>query len=101
MTPLVLPDGITCACERNQWERRPGEGAVIICCANCGTIAAIVSEGGAACSPGISLHQVRLILCSLCLNGEGGHCHTPGCAMWMKAAPDVPLCLEPAAIADG
>lgn len=96
MTPLTLPEGITCACERNQWERRPGDGGVIICCGDCGTIAAIVSEGGADCSPGISLHQVTLTLCSLCLNGEGGQCHTPGCALWLKAAPDIPLHLEPA-----
>jgi hypothetical protein len=51
VTPLILPAGITCACERNQWERRPGDGGVIICCGACGTIAAIVSNGGAPCSP--------------------------------------------------
>ena len=44
---------------------------------------------------GISLHRVTLTLCSLCLNGEGGQCHTPGCALWLKAAPDCPLYLEP------
>jgi hypothetical protein len=94
---LILPDGITCACESGQWERRPGDGGTIICCARCGTIAAIVSEGGAEHSPGVSLHEVTLTMCSLCLNGEGGQCHTPGCAFWLKAAPDIPMYLEPRA----
>ena len=94
MTPLMFPPGIDCACERNRWVRRPGDGGVIICCADCGTIAAIVSDGGAQYSPGVSLHRVTLTLCSLCLNGEGGQCHTPGCALWLKAAPDGPLYLE-------
>lgn len=39
----------------------------------------------------IVLTEVKLTLCSLCLNGMGGQCHVPGCALWMKAAPDVPL----------
>jgi len=96
MIPVVLPAGTDCACERNKWERRPGDGGTIIWCSECGTIAAIPLDGeGAECSPGISLHKVTLILCSLCLLGEGGQCHTPGCAMWIKAAPDVPLSLMP------
>jgi hypothetical protein len=39
----------------------------------------------------VVLTEVTLTLCSLCLNGAGGQCHTPGCALWMIAAPDVPL----------
>ncbi len=39
----------------------------------------------------IVLTKVTLTLCSLCLNGAGGQCHVPGCALWFKAAPDVPL----------
>jgi hypothetical protein len=96
VNPVLLPEGIECACERNHWERRPGDGGTIICCGDCGTIAAITTDGnGAEYSPGVSLHQVTLTLCSLCLNGEGGQCHTPGCALWLKSAPDVPLSLEP------
>ena len=94
MTPVVLPEGITCSCESNQWERRPGDGGEIVCCRACGYIAAIVSLGGAEHSQGISLHRVALTLCSLCLLGEGGQCHTPGCAFWLKAAPDIALHLE-------
>ena len=30
-------------------------------------------------------------LCELCVEGKGGECHTPGCALWCKSAPDVPL----------
>lgn len=38
-----------------------------------------------------TLVRVSLVLCSLCLSGAGGQCHMPGCALWMKAAPDVPI----------
>jgi hypothetical protein len=97
MTPICLPDGITCACELNEWERRPGDGGELIFCRRCGFLAAIVSTGGAAHSPRASLHRVTLTLtlCSMCLNGGGGQCHTPGCAFWMKAAPDLQVYLEP------
>lgn len=33
----------------------------------------------------------RLELCGRCVRGEGGECHTPGCALWMNRAPDVPI----------
>lgn len=36
----------------------------------------------------------RLTLCGACLAGEGGVCHTPGCALWMNRAPDVPIAFE-------
>lgn len=65
MLPISLPEGILCACETNRWKRIPGDGGTIIVCATCGDIAAIVSEGGAEYSPGVSLHTVTLTLCSL------------------------------------
>jgi hypothetical protein len=37
----------------------------------------------------IRLRRVTVHLCEPCLNGEGGECHTPGCALWMNRAPDV------------
>lgn len=37
------------------------------------------------------LRLVALVLCDRCIAGEGGECHTPGCALWMNRAPDVPL----------
>jgi hypothetical protein len=37
------------------------------------------------------LREVTLTLCQQCLTGAGGECHTPGCALWMNRAPDVPL----------
>ena len=40
-------------------------------------------------------HEVTLILCSLCLRGAGGECHTPGCALWINRAPDLPLIDHP------
>jgi len=35
--------------------------------------------------------EVRLRLCELCLGGAGGECHSPGCALWLRRAPDLPL----------
>ncbi len=37
------------------------------------------------------LATVTLQVCQVCLLGQGGECHTPGCTFWMCAAPDVPL----------
>jgi hypothetical protein len=39
----------------------------------------------------IQLRRVTLNLCEPCINGEGGECHTPGCALWMHSAPDIPI----------
>lgn len=38
-----------------------------------------------------TLNYVEIVLCNLCLNGKGGECHVPGCALWMSTAPDVPI----------
>ena len=45
--------------------------------------------------PEIPVHLVQMHLCELCLNGEGGQCHTPGCALWINRAPDLSLRLSP------
>lgn len=37
------------------------------------------------------LERVTIVLCSLCLDGRGGECHTPGCALWINRAPDLEL----------
>lgn len=37
------------------------------------------------------LYTVTLTLCELCLDGAGGECHTPGCALWINRAPDMSL----------
>lgn len=34
------------------------------------------------------LRRVIVTLCEPCLLGEGGECHTPGCALWMSRGPD-------------
>lgn len=31
------------------------------------------------------VHEVAIHLCEPCLNGEGGECHTPGCALCWHA----------------
>ena len=41
--------------------------------------------------PTIKVFTVTLDICELCLSGAGGHCHVPGCAFWMKRAPDGPI----------
>jgi hypothetical protein len=38
-----------------------------------------------------SLISIRITLCTLCLNGAGGECHVPGCALWGNRAPDIPV----------
>ena len=30
-------------------------------------------------------------ICSACLDGEGGECHTPVCVLWLMRAPDLSL----------
>jgi hypothetical protein len=37
------------------------------------------------------LNEVTLTICDLCLDGAGGECHTPGCALWLNRAPDLSL----------
>ena len=37
----------------------------------------------------------KIWLCDLCVAGEDGECHVPGCALWLKSAPGVPLLPEP------
>jgi hypothetical protein len=41
--------------------------------------------------PEIPVRLVQLSLCHLCLDGAGGQCHVPGCALWFKSAPDVSI----------
>jgi hypothetical protein len=38
-----------------------------------------------------TLHRVVVTLCALCIDGEGGECHTPGCALWLNRAPDLSI----------
>ena len=90
MTPIVIPE--KCACEQNNWERRPGEGGTLIVCRTCGYIGVIAEADLTA----PSLHKVTLTLCSLCLSGAGGECHTPGCSLWFHRAPDTRVYLDPA-----
>ena len=33
----------------------------------------------------------HVAICSPCLDGEGGECHTPGCLFWMCSAPNIPI----------
>lgn len=37
------------------------------------------------------VHCVALWLCDLCLDGVGGECHVPGCALYLNRAPDLSL----------
>jgi NTP pyrophosphatase (non-canonical NTP hydrolase) len=56
-----------------------------------------VAAGASAARPvreetgGDVLVPVVVSLCDRCLDGEGGECHTPGCALWMNRAPDVAI----------
>ena len=37
------------------------------------------------------LRRVTLDICEPCIEGAGGECHTPGCAFWMRMAPEWPF----------
>lgn len=37
------------------------------------------------------LRRVTLDICEPCIEGVGGWCHTPGCAFWMRRAPETPF----------
>jgi hypothetical protein len=39
----------------------------------------------------LGLVRVTLVLCTGCLAGKGGECHTPGCSLWMNRGPDIPI----------
>jgi len=91
VSPLPIVISEACACERNDWERRPGTDGTLIVCRQCGKVGAVDEAPGT-----ISVHCVTLDLCSLCITGTGGQCHTPGCSLWIHAAPDVPVSLSPA-----
>lgn len=43
----------------------------------------------------IAVHTVKLDLCELCISGEGGECHVPGCALWINRAPDLRIDTHP------
>lgn len=55
------------------------------------TAAAAPGSGNDAGQAEIPVHLVQMWLCALCLDGEGGECQTPGCALWINRAPDLPL----------
>jgi len=37
------------------------------------------------------VYTVTVNLCGACLDGIGGECHTPGCALFLSVAPDIPI----------
>jgi hypothetical protein len=37
------------------------------------------------------LRRVTLDICESCMEGAGGECHVPGCAFWMRKAPEWPF----------
>ena len=36
------------------------------------------------------LLNVEVQICELCFGGAGGECHSPGCALFLNRAPDIP-----------
>lgn len=45
----------------------------------------------AASASKAGLNTVTLRMCNLCLDGVGGECHVPGCALYLNRAPDLKL----------
>lgn len=33
----------------------------------------------------------EIYLCRYCISGGGGECHSPGCALFLNRAPDIPV----------
>jgi hypothetical protein len=33
----------------------------------------------------------HIYICDACIDGKGGECHTPGCILWIKSAPDISI----------
>lgn len=50
----------------------------------------------ASAPPEVDLHLVEVVLCAPCMNGEGGECWSPGCALWCNTRPDSSLWDNPA-----
>ncbi len=39
----------------------------------------------------VPVYSVAIALCALCLDGHGGECHVPACALFLKTSPDIRL----------
>lgn len=39
----------------------------------------------------LDLECVTLPICTQCIDGAGGECHTPGCALYLNRAPDISI----------
>lgn len=42
-------------------------------------------------TPTIPVRRITLMVCEMCLVGDGGQCWVPGCAFWASRAPTKPL----------
>lgn len=38
----------------------------------------------------MKLKKIKIIICEACLKGQGGECHTPGCALFLHKV-DLPI----------
>lgn len=43
--------------------------------------------------PTITLREITIVICRLCLDGQGSECHTPGCALYLHRV-DLPIAPE-------
>lgn len=41
--------------------------------------------------PTLNLITGSFTICSPCLDGKSGECHTPGCILWINRGPDLPI----------
>lgn len=83
-TPGPLRESCRCTGFRpwaGPWDSRTGEPVKPL----------MVTTPAAPAPEEVPVRLVRLWLCDPCLDGAGGECHTPGCAMWINRAPDIPL----------
>jgi hypothetical protein len=41
-----------------------------------------------------AVYEISLWLCVHCIAGAGGECHSPGCALHLNRAPDLPITVD-------
>lgn len=95
--PAGLPDGGSIGGATSvgnaAWRRNPPEGGALE-----GERLRTLEEERGPIGDEPPVKRYAVYLCDLCVQGTGGECHSPGCSLWMKRAPGVPL-ISPALMA--
>lgn len=58
---------------------------------NCSVCGMAWPKPAPSAEPELQFVTGTIPICSACLDGEGGECHTPGCILWINRAPDLAI----------